>query len=415
MTSEALAEDLAPIRACTVCRDIQNFDLLIEDMENAFGETWGDLCFADATAFLTQPGARSLELLAIAIDKDDEANVDEVSTTIRTAVAQRIAVILIAEDVSPLILHQLLKLGATEFVPYPLPDRALPDAIARVSAGSATAPRPPAPVEEVVRPELNTGGRNGVILPVQGLAGGVGASTFAVNLANELSLLDGKRPPRVCILDFDLQVGAVSTYLDLPQREVVIELLSDTETMDADLLFQAMVSHQDRLHILTSPAEMVPLDLIQPEDVNRILDLASAQFDYVVVDMPSTVVQWTETVLSRAHAYFALLELDMRSAQNALRLIRALKAEELPVDKLRFVMNRAPRFADLAGRSRLKKLAESLGVAIDVHLPDGGKAVTEANDSGLPLASAAKKNPLRKEIGKIAASAHEVNREAAES
>jgi pilus assembly protein CpaE len=46
-----------------------------------------------------------------------------------------------------------------------------------------------------------------------------------------------------------------------------------------------------------------------------------------VIDMPGTVVQWTETVLNAAHVYFALMELDMRSAQNALRLIRALKAE----------------------------------------------------------------------------------------
>ncbi|SFH15088.1 pilus assembly protein CpaE [Palleronia marisminoris] len=413
MTNVALAEDLAPIRACTVCRDIRNFDLLIEDMETTFGESWGDLSYADATIFLAQPDARSLEVLVLAIDPDDEPEVDAIGTTIRTAIAHDVKVILIAEEVSPLVLHQLLKLGATEFVPYPLPDGALADAIARTR--SAPALEPITAASEIVRAKPGKGDRNGVVLPVHGLAGGVGASTFAVNLANELSLLSGKQKLRVCILDFDLQFGAVASYLDLPQREAVVELLSDTEAMDADQLFQAMVSHDDRLHVLTSPAELVPLDLILPEDVERILDLACAQFDYVIVDMPSTVVQWTETVLARAHVYFALLERDMRSAQNTLRLIRALKAEELPSEKLRFVMNRAPKFTDLAGRTRMKKLAESLGVSIDVQLPDGGKAVTETNDSGLPLAAAARKNPLRKEIAKIAASAHELNRNVAES
>lgn len=413
MTNVALAEDLAPIRACTVCRDIRNFDLLIEDMETAFGESWGDLSYADATIFLTQPDAQSLEVLVVAIDPDDEPNVDAIATTIRTAITHDVKVILIAEEVSPLVLHQLLKLGATEFVPYPLPDGALSDAIARTQSTPALEPNTAA--SEAVRAKPGKGDRNGVVLPVHGLAGGVGASTFAVNLANELSLLSGKQKLRVCILDFDLQFGAVASYLDLPQREAVVELLSDTEAMDADQLFQAMVSHDDRLHVLTSPAELVPLDLILPEDVERILDLACAQFDYVIVDMPSTVVQWTETVLARAHVYFALLERDMRSAQNTLRLIRALKAEELPVEKLRFVMNRAPKFTDLSGRTRMKKLAESLGVSIDVQLPDGGKAVTETNDSGLPLAAAARKNPLRKEIAKIAASAHELNRNVVES
>lgn len=253
-----------------------------------------------------------------------------------------------------------------------------------------------------------------MILPVQGLAGGVGATTFAVNLANELSTLGGDKPPRVCILDMELQGGAVSTYLDLSPRDAVLEILTDTETMDADSLMQAMVAHDERLHVFPAPSELVPLDMIGPEDVDRILTFAASQFDFVVIDMPSTVVQWTETVMNRAHAYFALLETDMRSAQNALRLLRALKAEDLPIEKLRFVMNRAPKFTDMAGKSRVKRLAESLGVSIDVMLPDGGKQVVEANDTGIPLAKSAKKNALRKEIAKIALSAHQLNADVAE-
>jgi len=129
--------------------------------------------------------------------------------------------------------------------------------------------------------------------------------------------------------------------------------------------------------------------------------------------MPSTVVQWTETVLNAAHVYFLLMEMDMRSAQNALRLIRALKAEDLPVQKLRYILNRAPRFTDLSGKSRVKRMAENLDISIEVQLPDGGAQVVQACDHGLPLVEVAKKNPLRREIHKLAASAHELNRAAA--
>ena len=99
----------------------------------------------------------------------------------------------------------------------------------------------------------------------------------------------------------------------------------------------------------------------------------------------------------------------MRSAQNTLRMIRALKAEELPVEKLRYVMNRAPKFTDMAGKARVKRLAESLDIVIEVLLPDGGKQVIEATDQGQPLAEVAAKNPYRKEIMKLAASVHELN------
>jgi len=104
------------------------------------------------------------------------------------------------------------------------------------------------------------------------------------------------------------------------------------------------------------------------------------------------------------------MELDLRSAQNVLRLVRALKAEGLPHEKLRFVLNRAPRFTDLSAKSRVKRMAESLDIAIEVQLPDGGAQVTQSNDHGLPLSETAAKNPLRKEIQKLAKSLYELNK-----
>ncbi|MFK7881464.1 CpaE family protein, partial [Roseobacter sp.] len=158
----------------------------------------------------------------------------------------------------------------------------------------------------------------------------------------------------------------------------------------------------------TAPAEMLPLDMVGPEDIDKILGYARSNFDYVVVDMPTTVVAWTETVLHSAQVYFTLLELDMRSAQNCLRFLRLLKGEDMPVEKLRFGMNRSPGFTDLQGKARVKRMAESLDIDIEVLLPDGQKQVLQANDHGLPLAINAAKNPLRKEISKLAISLHEL-------
>jgi pilus assembly protein CpaE len=259
-----------------------------------------------------------------------------------------------------------------------------------------------------------TGDRDGVVLPIMGLAGGTGATTFAVNLAWELAKVDsGDEALRVCILDFDLQFGSVSTYLDLPRREAVFEMLQDTDSMDSDSFMQALLTFEDSLQVLTAPSELIPLDVLGQQDVERILEMARSNFDYVVIDMPTTIVEWTETVLNAAHVFFAMTELDMRSAQNTLRVLRALKGEELPYEKLRYVLNRAPGFTDLNGKSRVKRMAESLDIKIEVLMPDGGKQVVQSNDHGTPLSDVAAKNPLRKEIQKLAASIHETNVEAA--
>lgn len=414
MTSKATVQsDPAPILACTISRDVQRFDLLIDDMEQELGEAWGDLNFEDALVFLKQPDSTGMQFVAIAVDSEDESELSKMNDVIKAAKAKKIKVLLIANQVSPSVLHQMLKLGADDFVPYPLPEGALHDAIERLRKPAPVMPDGYDPETGLFNPVFKAkGDRNGVILPVHGMAGGVGATTFAANLAWELCLIPETEGMRVCVIDLDLQFGSIATYLDLPRKEAVLEILTDTAGLDADSLVKSMLTFNEKLHVFTAPADMLPLEVVNPEDVGRILDTAQANFDFVIVDMPSTVVAWTESILTRSHVYFALLELDLRSAQNILRFVRALKAEGLPHEKVRYVLNRAPKFTDLSAKARVKRLAESLDISIEVQLPDGGEQVTQANDHGLPIAESAGKNPLRKELQKLAKSLYDLNKAA---
>jgi pilus assembly protein CpaE len=396
------AQDEPDIIACAIARDVQAFDLLIEDMETELGESWGGLDFVDGLAYLESPEGQTLDFIAVAVDRKDEADLDPVSDLIAAAKKTGIKVILVAHDLTPMALHQLLRSGADDFAPYPLPEGALHDAIDRLRRA---VPSPAAPTPQT---QGHSGSRSGAVIPVYGLAGGVGATMLAVNLAWEMAQIGAKGGLRVCLLDLDLQSGSVSTYLDLPRREAIFEMLSDTASMDDESFAAAMQSFNDRLDVLTAPADALPLDLLVSEDIDRILNMATAHYDFVFVDMPTTLVQWTETILNRADIYFATMELDMRCAQNALRFIRALKSEDLPHEKVRYALNRAPKFTDISARSRVKRLAENLGITIDLLFSDGGKQVTNACDHGLPLSETAAKNPLRKEIQKLAQSIHDL-------
>lgn len=410
MSSDVHQTETPAIVACTISRDVQNFDLLIEDMEAVLGEAWGDLGFSETLAFFTQPEAETLEFVALAMDAEDESELALMGEIIAQAKARDIKVILIAEEVSPAALHTLLRQGADEFIPYPLPEQELQAAIERLSAPEVEVPTP-----SNLHTLKSDTRREGAVIVCHGLAGGTGSTTLAVNLAWELAEMSNKKTPSVCLLDFDMQQGSVSTYLDLPRREVVMELLSETENMDADMFGQALLPFQEKLQVLTAPSDMIPLEIISVEDVERIVEMARSHFDFVIIDMPHTLVQWSETILQMAHVYFAMIELDMRSAQNALRLKRALQSEGLPFDKLRFALNRAPKFTDLSGKSRVKRMAESLGISIDLQLPDGGKPITQSCDHGLPLATSNPKNPLRKEIAKLARSLHDLGATEAEA
>ncbi|MEM9428206.1 MAG: AAA family ATPase [Pseudomonadota bacterium] len=334
----------------------------------------------------------------MAVSDQDEVDLVPVVRVIQAARDSGVKVLLVAKALSPAGLHQLMRTGADDFAPYPLPEDALIDAISRLR--SAFSEQPKAEAAKARK-------RHGIIMPVYGVAGGVGATTFAVNLAWELALLSKKTDKRVCLLDFNFQFGSVSTYLDLPRREAIYELISDPTDMDHDALSQALTSYKTRLAVLTAPMDALPLDIIAPEDIAKLLAITQASYDFVVVDMPHTLVHWSDNVLRMAETFFAVLEIDMRSAQNCLRFLRALKAEDLPYEKVQFALNRAPGALDLNGKARAKRLAESLNVEINILLPDGGKGVQSSGDEGLPLAETQAKNALRKEIRSIAQSIFE--------
>ncbi len=378
--------------AFAVASNPASFELLSGELQGLFGQNWGNVTVAAAGEMLGRGSMAGDETLIVCVEAADEQNLEPIDSFVRAAKKGGYIVILIAKDVSPTALHHLLQLGADDFAPYPLPDNALSNIFNRLRDKQDAAPT------ELARKKS----RSGVILPVYGAAGGVGASTFAVNLAWEMAIATRKDDMRVALIDLDFQFGSVATLLDMPRRDTVFELLTEPETLAGDTLAQAMTSYKSVLAVMTSPPEVLPLDIVNAEYIEKLLRLLQQRYDFIIVDLPKALTDWSASVLTNAETYFSLLELDMRSAQNLMRYLRVLRGEELPGEKIQYILNRAPGFADLNGKTRVGRFSESLGIEINILLPDGGKAVTQAGDQGEPLANAAAKIPLRKEIKKIA-------------
>lgn len=382
-------QDLADVSAVIAFRSTGAATEMASAFDDAFGRGgWALTPFSDAASAIKAAASGVGDFFIIGVQDDNEADVKAAGDLIGAARENGLRVVLLAEALSPVSMHALMRAGADDFAPLPLPGSALADCIQNMSG--APVPRSTGKV------------RKGLLYPVYGAAGGVGASTFAVNLAWETALATAKSDQKVAVLDFNFQYGSVATYLDLARREAIYELLSDTSTMDEEGFGQALTTYGGRLGVLTAPMDALPLDIITPDDVMAMLALARANFDYIFIDMPQTLAHWSDLLLQESEMFFAMMESDMRSAQNMLRFIRAVKAEELPLEKVAICLNRAPSFSDLSGKSRATKLEKSLGAKFNHKLPDGGKQVAAACDQGAPLAQAAKGNALRKEIKKVA-------------
>ncbi len=394
MTENTQTQTTSALRACLVVRDPDAFALLIEDMSEALGDAWGELNPSEAHVFLNQPDAHTMDCIIVAVDEDDRDTLPTVAAVLERAKSVGVPALLVAEDLTATELHRLIQAGAKDFLPYPLPQGALARAIEGLKSilPPVSAPAPaPSPVS----------GKNGALFVVQGLAGGTGATTLAVGLADELAELGSHR---VCLIDLDLQFGSCGSALSCQPRETVLDLLTNVDTVDADGFTQALQHRPNGLQVLTAPGEIVPLDMISDAGLARLLSIAQAEFDYVVVDMPKSIVGWSEIVLTSADVVFCPIELDIRSAQAASRFRAILSAESIALEQLRFVLNRAPKFTDLAGKSRVKRLAEVLQSSLDILLPDGGRVVANAADQGVPLSEAAPKSIYRRDVQFLARS-----------
>lgn len=366
-------------------------EALNKDLDTQFGEEqWLEVPVDDSEGMLSIARAED-SFVIIALSSDDSDIVNSTALLIRQAREYGLMVLLVVGEVSSRTMHTIMREGVAEFAPYPEPAGALIDAIDRLRLARTSGNLPAVASSNAPR-------RLGKVVAFYGVAGGVGASTFAVNFAWELTLLTRREGRRVALLDFNFQFGSIATFLDVPRREAVYELVSEAANLDQTGLTQALSTFQDKLHVLTAPRDALPLDIVSPADVEAIISLAREAFDYVVIDMPQALMNWSEKVYAASDDFYAVMEVDMRSAQNMFRFMRTLKSEDMNLDKLRFVLNRAPGLTDLSGKTRVKRVAESLGITFLHQVPDGGKQIVSSGDQGSPLAVGARSNPVRKEI-----------------
>ena len=246
-------------------------------------------------------------------------------------------------------------------------------------------------------------GAKGRLIAVAQARGGVGATTVAVNLANELVGQTGflkKRPVNsVALVDLDVQFGSVGALLDLGEQDALHQLALDGIIPDAAFLSHTMATLPNGMKVLAAPTKFMPLDSLQPEQIAAILDTLMHSNDFVVVDLPHALGSWMEPVLRRADELIIVSDTSVPSVRHCRRLIEFFTADnpELPV---RIVINHETR--SFFQSSVQKEVQKALNRKLDHWLPHDPWAARACADRGKPLASVAPRSQLGKAISRLA-------------
>lgn len=226
--------------------------------------------------------------------------------------------------------------------------------------------------------------------------GGVGTTTIAVNLALAQAQ---KEPDKVCIIDFDLQFGQVTTHLNLEARQTIVDVVRDESAMrEPELLRTYATRHDTGLHVLAAPQSPEHSELISAEHIAKILSIITETYDTVVIDAGSTLDERTMTVFEHA----ATVVLPVYPEIAALKAVHSL-AEYLADTgsvgvKAVYVLNNMFAKEIL----RLRDIESAIGTKVSADLPYDPFIYLKAVNEGNPVVRGAPRTVVADRFQKLA-------------
>ena len=162
--------------------------------------------------------------------------------------------------------------------------------------------------------------------------------------------------------------------------------------------------HASGLAVIAAPNRPAEMRSFDPDVVTRLLDLVSANFDYVVFDMPRTWFSWTDSVLLGSNNLFIVSETTVPSLRHAKQLVAAIKERLGDGPNPQVVVNRFEHRMFSSGLRR-SDLVQTLGDAFVAAIPNDYALVREAIDRGVPLDEVKPGNKVTAALKKMMADA----------
>jgi len=278
-------------------------------------------------------------------------------------------IIAVTQAFDATVARTLLQMRVADFLVKPVAAIDLVRACARVGKNGAGGAEP-------VEAQIYT------FLPA---VGGAGVTTLAIQTAMLMLNSGGPRvKPSTCLVDLNFQHGTVADYLDLEPRLNLTEIEPRPDRLDRQLLEIMLSHHASGLAVVAAPNQPAEMRSFDPDVVTRLLDLVSANFDYVVVDMPRTWFSWTDSVLLGSNKLYIVSETTVPSLRHARQLVAAIRDRLGEGPHPQVVVNRFEQRMFSSGLRR-SDLEQTLGEAFAAAIPNDYALVREAIDRGVPL------------------------------
>lgn len=248
--------------------------------------------------------------------------------------------------------------------------------------------------------------RRGRIIAVTQSLGGIGSTTVAANLADQLqersSRFSRTEANKVVLVDLDIQFGTIAAALDLEANELLFDLAMNGDVPDAFVIEEAVHRMDSGLAVLAAPDQFAPLDALKPEQLKALIANLRLRFDYIVVDLPRALVDWLSPLVQETDLMLMVTDTSVPSIRQAHRLIRFYTEEKNDLE-VQIVVNREAK--PLFKRRHHKAAEKALERSLMHWLPEDPRAAGKTIDHGAPVSKVARRSALNKSISRLGRSA----------
>ena len=248
-----------------------------------------------------------------------------------------VGLVLIAADDSPDVLRAAMHAGIRDVVKLPLSLEQLEASVRAAAQWSRT-------MRERVAGEESAGAAlGGQLIAVAGSKGGVGTTTVALQLA--LAAVRAAPGKPVCVVDFDLQKGDFRSFLDMPHRRSVVDLVEVADEISVRHLQETLYTHKEGFRVLLAPDDGERAEEVNALVARSILSAVKARHALTIVDLGATVSEASAIGAEIANRTLVVTQPDvvsLRGVKRLLELWKRLQVREDDEDVL-VVLNRTSR------------------------------------------------------------------------
>jgi len=209
--------------------------------------------------------------------------------------------------------------------------------------------------------------------------GGIGKTSIAVNLALEIAQMTKEK---VALVDLNLQLGDVSTFLDLSPTFSMDYIADNINNLAEEELLKATTRYKNTsLYVIADPLNIDKSNDVKAVQIETMLNALKRTFSYVVIDVGTNIDSKTISALNYSDLILLIAIVNLPAIRSTQRCMELFKRLGYNNDKIKLILNRYMESDDI----KASDIEEVVNQKVYWKIPNNYLTMVSAINKGVPV------------------------------